>query len=119
MYITLSDLGLLLLFCLVVAIGIFLLLVLRQAFVTLNRIRNIITAQDTAIQQALSQLPVVLANINALTLSLKQSADMANTTLDSLQTDVAGTVEELRDGLETITVYSRAIGEIIKAVFSK
>ena len=44
---------------------------------------------------------------------------MANTTLDSLQTDVAGTVEELRDGLETITVYSKAIGEIIKAIFSK
>ena len=119
MYIALSDLALIILFILAVAIGGYLLLVLSQALKTIRRVQGIISAQDTAIQQSLSQLPTVLANLNALTLSLRHSADMANATLDSLQDEVVSTVEELRDGLETVTLYSRAIGEIVKAVFSK
>ena len=119
MYIALSDLALTILFILAVAIGGYLLLVLSQALKTIRRVQGIISAQDTAIQQSLSQLPTVLANLNALTLSLRHSADMANATLDSLQDEVVSTVEDLRDGLETVTLYSRAIGEIVKAVFSK
>lgn len=119
MYIALSDLALTILFILAVAISGYLLLVLSQALKTIRRVQSIISAQDTAIQQSLSQLPTVLANLNALTLSLRHSADMANATLDSLQDEVASTVEDLRDGLETVTLYSRAIGEIVKAVFSK
>lgn len=119
MYIALSDIALIILFLLAAAVGVYLILVLSQAFKTICRIRSILSTQDTAIQQSLAQLPGLLANLNALTLSLKQSADMANNTLDSWQAEVAGTVDDLRDGLETISLYSKVIGEIIKAVFSK
>ncbi|MDU4959487.1 MAG: hypothetical protein E6X17_02300 [Sporomusaceae bacterium] len=119
MYIALSDIALSILFCLALAIGLYLILVLRQTLQTVCRIRGIIDGHETALRQSLAQLPELLTNLNALSLSLKQSADLANSTLDSLHSEVAGTVDELRDGLETITLYSRAIGEIIKALFSK
>jgi hypothetical protein len=119
LYIALSDIALIILFLLATTVSVYLILVLSQAFKVFCRIRGILSTQDTAIQQSLAQLPGLLANLNALTLSLKQSADMANNTLDSWQTEVAGTVDDLRDGLETITLYSRAIGEVVKAVFSK
>ena len=119
LYIALSDLGILILFALAVVIAVYLILVLRQALATLCRIRGIMAAQDSAIQQSLSQLPILLSNLSALSLSLKHGADMANNTLGSWQEELAGTVDELKDGLETISVYSKAIGEIVRAVFSK
>ena len=111
MYIALSDIGWMLLFSLAVVVGVYLLLVLRQALAILCRIRGIMAAQESAIQQSLSEMPILLANLSTLSLSLKQSADMANTTLGSWQEELAGTVDDLKDGLETVTVYSKAIGE--------
>lgn len=116
MYIALTNLGLVLLFCLVFAVCVYLLLVLRQALVTLRDIRQIIEAQDTAIQQSLSLLPQLLANLSNLSLSLRQSADIASATLDSWQHDAAGTIDSLKDGLETIIVYSKAIGEMMRCL---
>lgn len=119
MYIALSDLGLIVLFGLACAVGIYLILVLRQALSALSRIRSIITVQDAAIQQSLAQLPTLLANLSALSLSLKQSSDMASSTLGTWQEELAGTVDDLKDGLETVTLYSKAIGEVVRTVFSK
>jgi len=119
MYIGLSELALAILFFLAVAAGIYLILVLRQALAALRRIKGIIDAQDTAIQQTLAQLPTLLASLSALSLSLKQSADMASSTLGAWQDELAGTVEDFRDGLETVTLYSKAIGEVVRTVFNK
>jgi cell division protein FtsB len=119
LYIALNDIGLFILFLLAAAVGVYLILVLRQALQTLCRVQTILAAQDSAIQQSLTKLPGLLANLDELSTSLKQSADFANTTLHSWQEDLTSTVDDLRDGLDTITVYSKAISEIVRAVVSK
>lgn len=119
MYISLIDIGLFVLFALAVVLGVYLVFILHQALKTLCHVRGILAAQDESIRQSLSLLPGLVTNLTALSASLSQSAELANTALQTWQEEVASTVEDLRDGLETVTVYSKAIGEIIKAIFAR
>jgi hypothetical protein len=118
-YITLEDIGLFCLFMLASATLVYVILVLHQTLQAVCRIRSLLTTHDDAIRKSLVQLPTLLASLNELSLSLKQSADLAKHTLSSWQDEHVDTVDDLRNGLETIIMYSRAVAEVIRSVFAK
>ena len=118
MYISLSDLGLLIVFVLVVAAGIYLIAVLRRIFCVLGRIRGILDDHDKDIRQTLSLLPVTLDNVNELMAGLNAMLEQTGEVICTVQEDVLDRVHDLQEGLENIVVYAKVIAEIFRAIFS-
>lgn len=116
MYISLYDLGLVILFAVTVAVGIYLIAVLRRAFSVLGHVREILDTHDDDICATLSLLPETLTNVNELAASMRETAEQTSSAISLLQNDV---VDDLRDGLETFTVYAKIISDIFRAIFAK
>lgn len=116
MYISLYDLALVILFVVTVTVSGYLIAVLRRAFSVLGHVRDILDAHDEDICETLSLLPETLVNVNELAASLKETAEQTSSAIHLLQNDV---VDDLRDGLETFTVYAKIASDVFRAIFSK
>lgn len=119
MYISLYDLGLFILFTILIVVSGYLIVVLHRTFCVLGHILGILNTHKDDIDEIISGLPEALINLNALTISLKAIADQTNDALDSLQENVTDTVDGLLDGIESFTVYGKVIGEVFRLIFSK
>lgn len=116
MYISLYDLGLFVLFAVIVVAGIFLIVFLRQAIRVVSHIQVILNNHEDNIQKSIAMLPETLANINSLASTLRETVDQTNNAMQTLQEDL---VDNLRDGLETFIIYAKVISEIFRVIFSK
>lgn len=119
MYISLYDIGLFIAFSLLVIVGIYLIAVLHRTFAVLGSVSDILDSHEEDICQIIAELPGALANVNELSISLKETADQTNHAFGSLQHNITDTVEDLRDGMENIVVYGKVAAEIFQAVFAK
>ncbi|MBP2639416.1 MAG: hypothetical protein H6Q66_367 [Firmicutes bacterium] len=119
MYISLYDLGLF--FCLLVAIAIggYLIAVLRQVLGVVSHVRTMLAEQDKDVRKALALFPETLENVNALTVSLKEIVDQTGDTVHVLQTEVTDTVDDLQASLETFITYAKLISDILRGIFLK
>ncbi len=116
MYISLYDLGLFILFAVALVVAIYLIIFLRRAIGVAGRVKEILDEHGDNIEESLALLPETLANVNALAVTLKETADQTSSAMQTLQDDLVG---NLRDGLETFAIYAKIIGDIVRAVFSK
>ncbi|MBC8015046.1 MAG: hypothetical protein H7X79_04810 [Sporomusaceae bacterium] len=119
MYISFYDVGLFILFTVILTVSGFLIAVLRRTFCVLGHVQEILGVHSEDIGKIISELPEVLENVNELTVSLKRSADLTTSAFGSLQNNVLDTVDDMRDGLETFVVYAKIIGEVCRSVFGK
>ena len=119
MYISVYDLALMILFVVTITVSAYLIAVLRRAICVLGHVRVILDNHHEQIGEALSLLPETLENVNALAVSLKATSDETSSAFRSLQNDLVDTADNFRDGLETIVVYAKLIGDVVRAVFSK
>lgn len=119
MYISLYDLGAVIIFTIIVIVSVYLIAVLRRIFCILGYIRDIFKDHNYDMGQIISALPAIAANMNELIISLKGIADHTNNTFGSLQDNLTDTVDDLRDGLDNVVIYAKVIGEVCRAVFSK
>jgi len=119
MYITLYDVGLFTIFIIILIVSGYLIAVLHRVFCVIGHIRGVLSDHGDDISQTISELPIALANINELSVSLKAFIDQTNSAVGSLQNNLTDTVDDLRYGLENVAVYAKIIGEVFRAVFSK
>lgn len=119
MYITLYDVGLFILFIIILLASGYLIAVLHRVFCLLGRVRGVLTVHSDEIHQTISELPVALANVNELSVSLKTIIDRTDGAFGSLQDNLTDTVDDLRYGVENFVAYAKIIGEVWKAIFSK
>ena len=119
MYISLYDLGLFVLFAVLVVMGIYIIIVLRRVLCTLGLVHGILTEHRGDISKTVSLFQETLTHVNDLTLNLKEVADQTNKTVHSLPGEIIDTVDDLRESLEAFALYGRIVVEVIKMVFSK
>lgn len=119
MYISLYDLGLFILFTVIIISGIYFIAVLHRVLGLLVYMREIIHTHNTDISETLTLLPKTLVNVSELAVSLKKAVDQTGNAVGVLQSDFTDTVDDLRDGLETVTLYAKVISEVFRAVFFK
>jgi len=119
LYISLQDLGLFILFIIIVVVCVYLIWVLHRMLGVLLCIRNILNDHNNDICEILVELPKSLKNVSELAVSLKNAVDQTGSAVEVLQSDFTDTVEDLRDGLETFAAYAKVIGEVFRAVFLK
>lgn len=117
--ISLTDLFMFILFVIIIVVCVFLIALMRRAFCVLGYVRCILNAHHEDIGQVLAKLPQTLDNVNELSVSLRQTADVTTCAFRSLQEDMVDTVDDLRDGLDTFMTYARLINLVWKTVFSK
>lgn len=106
-------------FIIIIIASSYVIAVLHRAFRILGHIRNVLDAHGDDIRQTISGLPIALANVNEMTVSLKETADQTNHAFGSLQNSLTDTVDDLRYGIETCVVYAKIIGEVYRAIFPK
>lgn len=119
MYISLYDLGMFILFTILMIVSGYLIAVLHRAFCVLGHILGILNTHKEDISEIISGLPNALLNLNALTISLKAIADQTNGAITLLQENITDTVDDLRDGLESVAVYGKIIAELFRVIFPK
>ena len=119
MYISLYDIGLFIIFTIAIIVCLYLIAVLHRTFCVLGHVKDILDAHSEDICQTIAELPDALANMNELSVSLKETVDQTNHAFGSLQNNVTDTVDDLRDGLENLMVYGKVAVEVFRSVFSK
>ena len=119
MYISLYDLGFFIILVIILIVSSYLIAVLHRLFTMLGHVRGVLNVHHDEIHQTISELPVALANINELAVSLKIIVDHTDKAFGALQNNVVEAVDDLRYGVETFAVYAKIIGDVWRAVFSK
>ncbi len=119
MYISLYDLGLFVLFAVLLVGGIYLIAVLRRVLCMLELVNGLVSAHQGEIRTTVTLLQETLTNINALTVSLKEATVQTTSAVRALPSEITDTVDDLRESFETFVFYARIAGEVVKAIFSK
>jgi len=119
MYISLYDLGLFLCVLVGIAVGGYLIAVLRQVLGVVGHVRTMLADHDKDVRKALALFPETLENVNALNVSLREMVDQTGDAFHLLQTEVTDTVDDLQANLETFITYAKLISDIIRGVFLK
>ena len=108
MYISLYDIGIAIVFSLVVITGIYLIRAIQKLIAILDSVKRILAGNEMSLKETAALLPAVLSNVQQITESIKETAGHANETMDNVRIE-----------WETFIVYARAVGQIIKALFYK
>lgn len=119
MYISLYDLGLFILFSVIIVGGVYLIAVLHRLLGLLVYIKEIVHTHNSDISETLTLLPKALIDMSELAVSIKRAVDQTGNAVGVLRSDLNDTVDDLRDGLETVGLYVRIVSEVFKSVFFK
>lgn len=119
MYISLYDLGVFIIFMMVMVVAGYLIAVLHRFFGILGSVREIFDGHGEDIRNIITGLLAALETANELAASLKETAAQTNSAFGSLQNNFMETVDDFRDGVEMVMLYAKIIGDVCRAVFSK
>ena len=122
MYISLYDVGLLILFVLALAVGYQLIVVLRQMVEVGKKVNGILDENRKSIEGTLEILPELLANSNEVVAGVRKTVEATNSAVTCIEDNLADTADKVQETMETALLYARCAGEVAKAVvgaFSK
>ena len=121
-YISLYDLGLLILFAIAVTIGFYLITTLRKISLLVTQINGIVDENRESIDETMEVLPDLLSNSNEVILTVRKTVDTASSAVTSIEDNLTVTADKVQETMETALLYARCAGEVAKAVvgaFSK
>jgi ABC-type transporter Mla subunit MlaD len=116
MFITFQDLGVFIVFSIVIVLGVFLSIVSYNVIKLLKSINKVIGDNHENITKTLNTLPETVKNINETTLSLKENIDKAASTVDSIENVVSETIATVGDNTESVLSIVTIIGKIVKTI---
>ena len=116
MYISLYDLGLLILFAIVLAIGYYLIAVLRKLAAVVAQINGMLAENRESIDSTLEVLPELLSNSNEVVAGVRKTVETANTAVACLEDNIVDTADKVQETIDTAMVYARCASEIVRAV---
>lgn len=119
LYISLYDVGLLIMFVVFVAMGVYIIIVLRKVLCTLELVCGILAEHRGDITNTFTLLQETLANVNSLSNSFKEVTDQMNKPVRALPPEIISTVDDLRENIEVVTLYAQLVVDVVKALFSK
>lgn len=122
MYISLYDLGLLILFVLALTVAYYLIVALKGIIGVTRQVGSLIDANQQSLGQTLEALPPLLENSNELVVSACKAVDTANSAVACIEDNLADTADKVQESVDTALLYARCAAEVAKAVvgvFSK
>lgn len=121
-YISLYDVGLLILFIMALAIGYYLIDALRKIASVVAQVNGIIAENRDSLEATVEVLPELLSNSNEVVLGVRQTIDSANSAVTTIEDNLTDTADKVQETVETALLYARCAGEVARAVvgaFSK
>ncbi len=116
MYISLYDLGLLILFAIALAVGFYLIAVLRKLAAVVAQIHGMLADNRESIDSTLEVLPELLTNSNEVVAGVRKTVETANTAVACLEDNIVDTADKVQETIDTAMVYARCASEIVRAV---
>lgn len=114
MYISLHDLGLIILFILVLCAGIYFIITLRNLNRLLMIAGDFVKRHNESLDKSILLLPETLKNTNEMTQSIKHQVDEVGTTLSTLGTGISETVATINDRADTGITVIKGVGEVLQ-----
>ena len=121
-YVSLYDMGLLILFVVALTVAYYLIAALRGVIGVIKQVSEVIDENQTAIGASLDVLPDLLTNSNEVVRGVRQTIDTANSAVSCIEDNLVDTADKVQETMETALLYARCAGEVVKAVvgaFSK
>jgi len=121
-YLSLYDVGLLILFAVALAIGYYLITALRKIAEVVTQVSEMIEENRDSVEATLDVLPDLLENSNEVLLGVRKTVDTASAAVTTLEDNFTDTADKVQETMETALLYARCAGEVAKAVvgaFSK
>ena len=122
MYLSLYDVGLLILFAVALAIGYYLIAALRKIAEVVTQVSEMIEENRDSVEATLDVLPDLLENSNEVMLGVRKTVDTASAAVTTLEDNFTDTADKVQETMEIALLYARCAGEVAKAVvgaFSK
>lgn len=116
MYISLYDVGLLILFGVTLTVAYYLIVALRGVIGVIKQINEVIEANQTSLGMSLEVLPDLLTNSNEVLLGVRKTIESANLAVTSIEDNLVDTADKVQETMETALLYARCAGEVVKAV---
>jgi len=121
-YLSLYDVGLLILFAVALAIGYYLIAALRKIAEVVTQVSEMIEENRDSVEATLDVLPDLLENSNEVMLGVRKTVDTASAAVTTLEDNFTDTADKVQETMEIALLYARCAGEVAKAVvgaFSK
>lgn len=122
MYISLYDIGLLILFAVALTAGFYLIITLRRVAEVVTQVSGILDENRKAIEQSLTVLPELLTNSNEVVAGVRKTVESTSSAITCLEDNLTDTADKVQETMETALLYARCAGEVASAVmgaFSK
>ncbi len=114
--ITLGDLGFFILFLLVLGIGAYLAVTLKNLNGLIREIQKRLDANSKNIDQSLANLSVITENLNEASFGVKRSVNQTEAVIDQVSTNVGDTLIAVHKTADSISTYSIIVTEIVKTL---
>ncbi|ATW27491.1 hypothetical protein [Candidatus Formimonas warabiya] len=122
MYISLHDLGLIILFIVALCAGIYFIVTLKNLNDLLKSGRDFFKHHQENMDKSFKLLPETLKNTSEMTQSIRHQVDEVGSSLSNLGSGLSETVATINDKADTGITLIKGVGEIFKIlvdIFSK
>lgn len=116
MYISLYDVGLLILFGLALTVGFYLIIVLRRLAEVVLRVGGMLDENRKSIEETLEVLPELLNNSNQVVLGVRKTVEATSSAVTYLEDNLVDTADKVQETMDTALLYARCAGEVVKSV---
>lgn len=114
--ISLVDLAYTLLFLLVLGVGFYLFVTLKNLNGLLSEVRGLLEENRQNIDQSLTHLPVITENLNEASFGIKNGVQQAEAVLDQVSDNVSDAMVTVNKTADTLSTYSVIVTEVVKSL---
>lgn len=116
--VNLSVVAWFIIFCIAVAIGVLLIILIKNCLRIVNKIDELIENNSESIENTLEALPETVKSVDELAKSAKGTLDKANSVVTIVEDSVSDTVESFSFNAENILSIINIASSVVKSILS-
>jgi len=116
--IDLSVLAWFVVFCLVVVIGVFLIILLRSCLKVTDKVNKIIENKSESIEMTLKALPSAVKSVDELAISAKGTLDKATSVVSTVEDTLTDTIDSFSFNAENVLSIINIASTVVKSILS-
>ncbi len=114
----LSVLAWLIIFCIAVIIGVFLIILLRNCLKVVDKVNHILDSNSESIERTLEALPSTVRSIDELAVSAKGTLDKATSVVSTVEDTVTETIDSFSFNAENVLSIINIASSVVKSIIS-
>ncbi len=114
----LSVLAWLIIFCIAVIIGVFLIILLRNCLKVVDKVNHILDSNSENIGRTLEALPSTVRSVDELAVSAKGTLDKATSVVSTVEDTVNETIDSFSFNAENVLSIINIASSVVKSIIS-